>query len=93
MNEQVAALLREYAELTVITGGDVFRVRNYEKAARSIRGWPEDIARLDLKALRAIPGVGASIRFRPPSGWGNSNAAACSIRRGAGCPARVRAPP
>ena len=61
MNEQVAALLREYAELTVITGGDVFRVRNYEKAARSIRGWPEDIARLDLKALRAIPGVGASI--------------------------------
>jgi DNA polymerase (family 10) len=61
MNEQVAALLREYAELTVITGGDVFRVRNYEKAARSIRGWPEDIGQLDLKALRAIPGVGASI--------------------------------
>jgi hypothetical protein len=27
-NEEVAALLREYAELTVITGGDVFRVRN-----------------------------------------------------------------
>jgi DNA polymerase (family 10) len=61
MNEEVAALLREYAELTVITGGDVFRVRNYEKAARSIRGWPEDIGQLDLKALRAIPGVGASI--------------------------------
>jgi DNA polymerase (family 10) len=61
MNEQVAALLREYAELTVITGGDVFRVRNYEKAARSIRGWQEDIGQLDLKALRAIPGVGASI--------------------------------
>jgi DNA polymerase (family 10) len=61
MNEQVAALLREYAELTVITGGDVFRVRNYEKAARSIRGWPEDVGQLDLKALRAIPGVGASI--------------------------------
>jgi DNA polymerase (family 10) len=61
MNEQVAALLREYAELTVITGGDVFRVRNYEKAARSIRGWPDDIGQLDLKALRAIPGVGASI--------------------------------
>jgi len=26
MNEEVAALLREYAELTQITGGDVFRV-------------------------------------------------------------------
>jgi DNA polymerase (family 10) len=61
VNEQVATLLREYAELTVITGGDVFRVRNYEKAARSIRGWPQDIGQLDLKALRAIPGVGASI--------------------------------
>jgi DNA polymerase (family X) len=61
MNEEVAALLREYAELTVITGGDVFRVRNYEKAARSIRGWPDDVGQLDLKALRAIPGVGASI--------------------------------
>jgi DNA polymerase (family 10) len=60
-NEEVAALLREYAELTVITGGDVFRVRNYEKAARSIRGWPADVGQLDLKALRAIPGVGASI--------------------------------
>jgi DNA polymerase (family 10) len=61
MNEEVAALLREYAELTQITGGDVFRVRNYERAARSIRGWPHDVGGLDLKALRAIPGVGASI--------------------------------
>jgi DNA polymerase/3'-5' exonuclease PolX len=64
MNEEVAALLREYAELTQITGGDVFRVRNYEKAARSIRGWPHDVGQLDLKALRGIPGVGTAQR-----GW------------------------
>jgi len=61
MNEEVAALLREYAELTQITGGDVFRARNYEKAARSVRGWGDDIGQLDATALRAIPGVGASI--------------------------------
>jgi DNA polymerase (family X) len=61
MNEEIAALLREYAELTVITGGDVFRVRNYEKAARSIRGWADDLSGLDVKGLQAIPGVGASI--------------------------------
>jgi DNA polymerase (family X) len=61
LNEEIAALLREYAELTQITGGDVFRVRNYEKAARSVRGWGEDLGELDLKALREIPGVGASI--------------------------------
>jgi DNA polymerase (family X) len=60
-NEEVAALLREYAELTQITGGDVFRARNYEKAARSVRGWAGDISQLDVKELRAIPGVGASI--------------------------------
>ena len=61
MNEEVAALLHEYAELTQITGGDVFRARNYEKAARSVRGWADDISQLDVKELRAIPGVGASI--------------------------------
>jgi DNA polymerase (family X) len=61
MNEEVAALLREYAELTQITGGDVFRARNYEKAARSVRGWAGDISQLDVTELRAIPGVGASI--------------------------------
>jgi DNA polymerase (family 10) len=61
INEEIAGLLREYAELTQITGGDVFRARNYEKAARSVRGWADDIGQLDVTALRAIPGVGASI--------------------------------
>jgi DNA polymerase (family 10) len=61
LNEGIAALLREYAELAQITGGDVFRARNYEKAARSVRGWGDDIGPLDARALRAIPGVGASI--------------------------------
>jgi DNA polymerase (family 10) len=61
LNEEVAGLLREYAELTQITGGDVFRARNYEKAARSVRGWGDDIGPLDARALRAIPSVGASI--------------------------------
>jgi DNA polymerase (family X) len=61
LNEEVAALLAEYAELTQITGGDVFRARNYAKAARSVRGWGDDISPLDVKGLQAIPGVGASI--------------------------------
>jgi DNA polymerase (family 10) len=60
-NEEIAGLLKEYAELTQITGGDPFRVRNYEKAARSVRGWTGDIGELDARGLRAIPGVGASI--------------------------------
>jgi DNA polymerase (family X) len=60
-NEAVAGLLNEYAELTQITGGDPFRVRNYTKAARSVAGWTGDISQLDVKGLQKIPGVGASI--------------------------------
>jgi DNA polymerase (family X) len=60
-NEAVAALLREYAELLAITGGDPFRARNYEKAAKAVAGYPEDIGRMPAAALTTIPGVGKSI--------------------------------
>ena len=60
-NEDFAALLREYAELIQMTGGDVFRARIYEKAARSIAGHPGDILQLDAAELRQIPGIGKSI--------------------------------
>jgi DNA polymerase (family 10) len=60
-NDVVEALLQEYADLLSISGGDAFRVRTYEKAARSIGGYHTDIASLDLKGLQAIPNVGKSI--------------------------------
>ena len=60
-NEAVAALLREYAELLAITGGDPFRARNYEKAAKAVAGYPEDIGLMPAAALTTIPGVGKSI--------------------------------
>jgi len=60
-NEAVAGLLREYAELLQISGGDAFRARNYEKAAKSVAGYSSDVGLLGEAALRAIPGVGASI--------------------------------
>jgi DNA polymerase (family X) len=60
-NDDVAALLREYADLLLITGGDAFRARVYEKAARGVAGYSADVAQLDAAALRRIPGVGASI--------------------------------
>ena len=59
-NEEVAALLSEYAALLHMTGGDAFRTRNYEKAARAVAGYSEDVAQLDAAGLRQIPGVGAS---------------------------------
>ncbi|WP_426502546.1 DNA polymerase/3'-5' exonuclease PolX [Dactylosporangium sp. McL0621] len=60
-NEEVAALLQEYADLISITGEEQFKARVYEKAARSVAGYPEDISAADVKTLRGIPNVGASI--------------------------------
>jgi DNA polymerase (family 10) len=60
-NDQVAALLSEYAELLTMTSGDRFKIRSYEKAARAVRGHHADLATLDDKGVRGIPGVGSSI--------------------------------
>jgi DNA polymerase (family X) len=60
-NDVVEALLQEYADLLSISGGDAFRVRTYEKAARSVGGYHTDLATLDDKGILAIPNVGKSI--------------------------------
>jgi DNA polymerase (family 10) len=60
-NEAVEALLMEYADLISISGGDPFKARAYEKAARSIGGYHTEISTLDLKGVMAIPNVGKSI--------------------------------
>jgi DNA polymerase (family 10) len=60
-NDEVAALLAEYADLLAITGGDAFRIRSYEKAARSVGGYPQDLARVDPAGLDKIPNVGRAI--------------------------------
>ena len=61
INDVVAGLLREYAELLAITGGDPFRARNYEKAAKAVAGHPADVTTMAESALTSIPGVGKSI--------------------------------
>src|SRR5258708_40043351 len=58
---EVAELRREYADLLQITGGDAFRARNYEKAAKSVAGFSGDVSRLDEAGLQKISGVGKSI--------------------------------
>jgi len=60
-NDEIAALLGEYAELISITGGDAFKARVYSRAARAIRGYSADVAQLGPAELRQIPGVGKSI--------------------------------
>ncbi|MFI7407934.1 DNA polymerase/3'-5' exonuclease PolX [Streptomyces sp. NPDC049627] len=60
-NDEVAALLQEYADLISITGGDAYKSRVYEKAARSVGGYHADVSTLDVNALQEIPNVGKSI--------------------------------
>jgi DNA polymerase (family 10) len=60
-NDAMAALLEEYAQLRVMTGGDPFRARVFNKAARAIAAYPHDISGLSADALQQIPGVGKSI--------------------------------
>ncbi|MFC6087284.1 DNA polymerase/3'-5' exonuclease PolX [Sphaerisporangium aureirubrum] len=57
-NDGAAAALEEYADLFAMTGGDAFRVRSYQKAAKAIAGHPEDISRVNV---REVPGVGEAI--------------------------------
>src|SRR5688572_19738912 len=59
-NDAVGALLLEYADLLVMTGGQAFKARAYEKAAKAVSGHHADISNLDLKQLEEIPNVGKS---------------------------------
>jgi DNA polymerase (family 10) len=60
-NDVVAAWLQEYADLISITGGDAFKARAYEKAARAVGGHHADVSALDVDGLKRIPNVGGSI--------------------------------
>jgi DNA polymerase (family 10) len=60
-NDLVEQVLQEYADLLSIVGDDAFKPRAYEKAARAIGGYPDDLAQLDDRGVLAIPGVGKSI--------------------------------
>ena len=57
-NDDAAAALEEYADLFAMNGGDAFRVRSYQKAAKAIAGFPGDISEVNV---RGVPGVGEAI--------------------------------
>jgi DNA polymerase (family 10) len=60
-NDLVEQVLQEYADLLSIVGDDAFKPRAYEKAARAIGGYPDDLEELDERGVLAIPGIGKSI--------------------------------
>src|SRR5512135_808594 len=63
-NEEVEELRGEWAEVLQVTGADAYRVRAYEKAARSIGGYSKDLRDLDDKGILAIPNVGKNMLGR-----------------------------
>jgi DNA polymerase (family 10) len=60
-NDAAAQMLQEFGELLAISGGDAFKVRAYEKAARAVAGCSTEMAGLDEKGLCAIQGVGGHL--------------------------------
>ena len=60
-NDDVARVLTEFADLLAILSDDPFKPRAYEKAARAIGGFPDELRDLDDAGIRAIPNVGKSI--------------------------------
>ncbi len=63
--EDIAALLEEIAGLLDLHDANVFRVRSYRRAARSIRQSAADVAdlarRADHGGLVALPGIGEAL--------------------------------
>jgi DNA polymerase (family X) len=89
INDVVAGLLREYAELLAITGEDQFRARNYEKAAKAVGGYARDIDGMAQGELVKIPGVGKSIAAKIIE-YGQSGAIAALVELRGKVPPGVR---
>lgn len=81
-NDRVEAALLEYADLLSILSEDPFKPRAYEKAARAVAGYHADVSTFDVKQLRAIPGVGASIAEKIHEFLGSGTFAALEELRG-----------
>ncbi len=62
-NLEIAALLNQLADLLDIEGDNVFRVRAYRNAARTIEGMSRGIAEMVAggEDLSALPGIGAAL--------------------------------
>ena len=60
-NEAIEQALLEFADLLSILSEDPFKPRAYEKAARAVGGYPDDLSGKDLREILKVPGVGRSI--------------------------------
>lgn len=61
INQQVARLFNEMADLLELKNENPFRVRAYRRAARTIDNLPEDLALMPDKKLLELPGIGKDL--------------------------------
>lgn len=63
-NDAIARLLERHGRLLVVAGESPFRARAFERAAESVRLYPEPLARVAERGdLTTIPGVGEGIAY------------------------------
>jgi DNA polymerase (family 10) len=61
-NQQIAAVFADIAQRLELKKDNIFKIRAYRKAARSIEELPVDIEQLAREGrLREVPGVGEAI--------------------------------
>ncbi len=59
-NGEVAAAFEELAVLSELLGANVFKVNAFRRAARAVESLSQQAVELDVAALKAIDGIGAS---------------------------------
>ncbi|GAH70166.1 unnamed protein product [marine sediment metagenome] len=61
-NTEIARVFQDIAELLKLKKDNIFKIRAYQKAARSIEELPEEVEQLVAEdKLKEIPGVGEAI--------------------------------
>jgi len=61
VNQQIAKLFNDIAELLEIKGENVFRVMAYQRASQTIDSLSQDVATMSDKELLELPGIGKDL--------------------------------
>lgn len=75
--QQIAALFEQMSHALALDGNDHFRALAYEKAARTLRGWEEDVTQLSVERLAELPGIGHDLAAKIAEGAETGHIHAC----------------
>jgi DNA polymerase (family 10) len=60
-NSDIADILKLYADLSELHGGNPFKIKSFASASFNIDKMPQALNQLDLAALEKVPGIGKTI--------------------------------